>query len=172
MAKCANCNKWIIAGGKRDGDLRFCDAKCQEQGALTAVASVVPDQVVNEQAWKIHQGACPKCGGRGPIDVHTSYRVWSALVMTNWSSRPHVVCRSCGTKARMSDAARSLAFGWWGFPWGLIMTPVQVCRNLKGDAQDPAVPSLQLQKLVRLNLASQALAAGRSDLTPKPLQHT
>lgn len=26
----------------------------------------------------------------------------------------------------------SLLFGWWGFPWGLIYTPMMLITNLKG----------------------------------------
>ena len=26
----------------------------------------------------------------------------------------------------------SLVFGWWGFPWGFIYTPMALYTNLKG----------------------------------------
>src|SRR5262245_1613216 len=83
MAKCGYCGTTILFGGARDGDVRYCNADCQQRGAVAAVAQHVPDQLVSEQVWKVHQGVCPRCGGRGPVDVHTSYRVWSALVLTS-----------------------------------------------------------------------------------------
>ena len=52
--------------------------------------------------------------------------------MTSWSSKPHICCRSCGNKTRMGAALFSLLFGWWGVPWGFIMTPVQVVKNVAG----------------------------------------
>ena len=44
--------------------------------------------------------------------------------------------------------------GWWGFPFGLIMTPVQVMRNLAGifGGPNPASPSPALEKLIRRRL--------------------
>jgi hypothetical protein len=95
------------------------------------------------------------------VDVHTSYRVWSALLMTSWSSRPHVVCRSCGSRARLGDLLFSLLFGWWGFPWGFVMTPVQLVRNITGlvSSPDPTLPSAQLSRIVRLHLAANAIEA-------------
>ena len=166
MARCGYCGTTILFGGKREGETRFCNDECQQRGKLAAVSHRVPDHVVTEQVWKVHQGLCPKCGGTGPVDVHMSYRVWSALVMTSWSSRPHVVCRSCGSKARLADAGFSLVLGWWGFPWGFIMTPVQLYRNAAGlfRSQDPTKPSAQLANVIRLHIAAQAIEdRGRQD---------
>ena len=40
--------------------------------------------------------------------------------------------------------ALSLALGWWGFPFGLIFTPITVVRNLLGgkDVTDDVVAAL------------------------------
>src|SRR6185436_6143493 len=137
-----------------------CNDSCQQAGALLALASHIPEHVVQQHVWQVHQGICPKCQGPGPIDVHTSYRVWSALIMTSWSNRPQVSCRSCGRKRQLADAGLSLVFGWWGFPWGLIMTPVQVVRNVAGLArtEESAQPSSQLDKIVRMQLAAHVVA--------------
>jgi hypothetical protein len=49
----------------------------------------------------------------------------------------------------------SLFLGWWGFPWGLILTPVQIGRNLFGLVRSPSsfAPSAQLERIVRLTIA-------------------
>src|SRR4051794_34859709 len=99
MAQCDYCSTTILFGGVRDGDARYCNATCHQKGVLHGLAHVVPDDVVQEQARLIHQGECPRCGGPGPVDVHTSHRVHSFLVMTQWSSRPQVSCGSCGVKS-------------------------------------------------------------------------
>jgi hypothetical protein len=39
MASCSYCNTTILFGGKRTGDLRFCNEKCAQKGALALVAS-------------------------------------------------------------------------------------------------------------------------------------
>src|SRR5579863_3490806 len=132
MAKCDYCGSTIIFGGKRQGEHRFCNDRCLGRGALLLVSKQVSEQVVHEALWKVHQGKCPKCGGPGPIDVHVSHKVWSALIMTRWSSAPRVLCRGCGIKSQLTDAGFSLALGWWGFPWGFIMTPILIGLNVVG----------------------------------------
>ena len=157
MAKCSYCGTSIIFGGKRQGDLRFCNDKCQGAGILLSVSQQLPNDLIQPKVWEVHQGNCPRCSGRGPVDVHTSYQIWSALLLTSWKSRPHICCRSCGIKRQLGDAAFSLVLGWWGFPWGFILTPVQICRNLIGIARgvDPAKPSPELERLLRISIASQ-----------------
>jgi len=44
-------------------------------------------------------GKCSKVRWECPVDVHKAHQVLSALVMTRWSSRGYICCRSCGTKA-------------------------------------------------------------------------
>lgn len=99
------------------------------------------------------------------MDAHRSYRVWSALVLTRWSSSQQLSCRSCRvSKKQMADAAFSLVLGWWGFPWGLILTPIQVGRNLVSAAKPPEAskPSPQLEKVLRIAMAKQAVTAAQA----------
>ena len=158
MSKCDYCGTTIIFGGTRDGGLRYCSSRCQQSGMLSRVTLAVPDAELQRELWSVHQGPCPKCGGSGPIDVHVSHRVWSALVVTSWASRPQLSCRSCGIKSKLGDTAFSAVLGWWGLPWGLVMTPVQVGRNLFGlmRSSDSTRPSQQLEKLVRMQLVAKA----------------
>jgi hypothetical protein len=96
-----------------------------------------------------------------------SYRVWSALVITNWSNLQQISCRRCAVKSQLGSALFCLVLGWWGFPWGLIMTPVQIFRNLGAamDSPDLSQPSDRLERLVRVNIAGQ-LAASRPASPP------
>jgi hypothetical protein len=79
----------------------------------------------------------------------------SALVVTHWRSTPILCCESCGTKAKLGALISTLLLGWWGFPWGLVFTPVQIVRNLRGLAAsiNHAGPSPELLQLVRGELA-------------------
>jgi hypothetical protein len=45
--------------------------------------------------------------------------------------------------------------GWWGIPWGLILTPIQVARNILGifGGPDKSRPSDALRQSVRVTLA-------------------
>jgi hypothetical protein len=160
MATCAFCNSTILFGGASVGGRRFCNARCAERGTLLTMADQIPEHLVQQQLWSVHQGRCPKCTGPGPVDVHTSHRVVSMIVVTTWKSQPRVSCARCGHKAQAKDAAISLVAGWWGFPWGLIFTPIQISRNIAGmmKGPDPAKPSAQLEKMVRMSIAANAAA--------------
>lgn len=159
MTKCDYCGTTILFGGQQTGLLRFCNAQCAQKGTLVVASRQLPDSLVQQQVWAVHQGACPECSGPGPVDVDTSYRVWSALVVTQWSSHPRVSCRPCGVKAKMGDILVSGLAGWWGFPWGFIVTPVQLGRNIMGLVRSPDAtkPSRQLETMVRTMLVAQAL---------------
>jgi hypothetical protein len=161
MANCAYCGTSILFGGRRVGELRYCNATCQQRANLLAWSQQVPAPVVQQQVMSVHQGRCPQCSGPGPVDVHTSYRVFSALIITRWMNTPQVSCRSCGVKKQLIGVGYSLLLGWWGFPWGLIMTPVQIVRNISGmvSVQDPTRPSAQLERTLRVTIGAQAARA-------------
>jgi hypothetical protein len=156
MPRCDTCGTIILFNATREGDWVFCNDQCRAQGQLLDFADQLPEAFIDEHVQQTHAGPCPKCQGPGPVDVHTSHTVWSALLITSWRSRPEVCCSGCGTKAKLLASLSSAALGWWGFPWGLLATPVQITRNLAGLATspDPTAPSPALRKLVKLHLAS------------------
>jgi hypothetical protein len=159
--RCAYCDTRIFFGGTREGQFTFCSQACRQAGIRLAVSRQAPDGVVNERLWAAFHGTCPKCGGRGPVDVHTSHRVYSMLIATSWSSRVAVVCTPCGRNAKVRDALLSFALGWWALPWGIVMTPIQCGRNIAGllERPDDTRPSKHLERVVRLSLAEELLLA-------------
>jgi len=159
MAKCGYCGTTILFGGVKDSGLTFCNTECHQQGQVLVLSRSIPNDAIADQVRQIHRGPCPKCSGSGPVDVHTSYRIYSALLYSSWSSVPNVSCRSCGIKSQIGNTLFSAILGWWGLPWGLIMTPVQIGRNLFGMLKGPdeSKPSAELENLVRVSIASQAL---------------
>ena len=164
MAKCTYCGTTVLFGGKKVEGLTFCNNKCLAKGQVALVAGQVPDNIVTAQAREIHAGACPVCGERrGPVDVHTSHKVASFLIMTSWSSTPRVSCSSCASRAQLGALFYSILLGWWGIPWGIIMTPVQVVKNIAAllRSSESLTPSDQLEQLVRMSIASNALEANR-----------
>jgi hypothetical protein len=172
MAQCGYCGTTILFGGVRDGDWRFCNNKCHQNAYVLRVAQHIPPDVLERQTEEVFRGTCPQCRGLGPIDVHKVHRVWSALLLTNWNSSQKVCCRSCAVKSQLGGALFSLAFGWWGFPWGLILTPVQITRNLVGmcGGPDSTRPSAELRKFVQVCLGTQMIQASRENAaTPPPL---
>jgi hypothetical protein len=173
MRKCSYCDSNIIIGGVRDGDLRFCNQKCRQEGALLKVAQLVPEEEVKRRVLAVHQGPCPKCKRASPSDVHTSYFVWSALLLTSWKTVPEVSCVSCGRKAKILGAIGSFFLGWWGFPWGLVLTPIIVTRNLWGlvRSRPSSAPSPQLERIVRLGMAAELQRIDQTRAVPPPLKN-
>jgi len=161
MAQCDYCGTTILFGGVNDNGHRFCNQECQQRGVLLTVSEQIPEELLSQHVNAAHQGECPRCSGPGPVDVHSSYTIWSALYLTSWGTQPQVCCRSCGTKSQLKGLLFSGLLGWWGFPFGLIMTPVQIGRNVVGmfSGPDPSEPSAELKKLVSINLAAHALKA-------------
>jgi hypothetical protein len=161
-------------GGVRAGDQRFCNQKCHQNAYVLSVTKNVPPDVLDRKVEEVWRGNCPKCRGLGPIDVHKIHEVWSILVLTRWTTRSQVSCRSCATKRQLGGAAFSFFFGWWGFPWGLILTPVQVTRNIIGMNRGPdsSRASDGLRKLVLVNLGTQILAKQKAAAgqPPPPLK--
>jgi hypothetical protein len=104
----------------------------------------------------------------GPIDVHKVHKVWSAIFLTTWNSSQQVCCRSCATKSQLGGVLFSLLLGWWGFPWGLILTPVQITRNIVGmcAGPDPSHPSAELRKLVQVTLGAKMIQASQKAAPP------
>jgi hypothetical protein len=76
-------------------------------------------------------------------------------------------------KSQLGGVLFSLVLGWWGFPWGIILTPVQIGRNIAGmcGGPDSSRPSAALRKLVQVNLGAQLLQASRQNVraTPPPI---
>lgn len=161
MASCATCNSTIVFGGVRDGARRYCNQDCYAQDELVRLAKTIPAATVHQAALEIWRGRCPSCRGEGPVEYHVSHRVWSLMVVTQWVDRPDVCCRRCGNRRRLADALFSAAFGWWGFPWGVILTPVKIAKNLAGLRLSGPVmshPSKELLDHVRMALAADAIA--------------
>jgi hypothetical protein len=159
MARCAYCKTAILFGGVRDGNERYCDRRCHENGFVLKVAAQVPLETVLTEANRLHRGQCPKCGGPGPVDVHRVYRVWSAAVVTVSSHSSVVACRGCGRKSQAGGMLYSFFLGWWGIQWGFFLTPLQLTRNIVGmcGGPDPSRPSTELENFVRTAMGVQII---------------
>lgn len=159
MARCATCTTIILFGGVRADGRRYCSRRCHEGSVLVTAAEEVPDDAVRRAVEEVRMGLCPLCGGYGPVDVSTAHRIWSAVLVSSWYPVQSVCCRRCGRRRQGLALLVTLVAGWWSFPWGLVMTPVQAVRNVRGLLRDydPYVPSEELETVVRMQLAMELL---------------
>lgn len=155
MGACSQCGKSILFGGRRLDGRRYCSAACARSHPLNLAADQVPLDILQRQVSEWRQSRCPRCKRQdAAIDVYEHHRVHSLLLMTQWSTRRSVCCRRCGRRDQLLSTLYCLGLGWWGFPWGLLMTPVQIVRNILGLCQvEPARPTTAFEHVVRRQIA-------------------
>ncbi len=166
MARCYYCKSIIFIGGKKQSNLRYCGNSCFLKGQYLLLTEKLPNKVINDQVNAVHQGACPKCNKKsGPVDIHTSYTIWSFILISNLKNDAQVCCKSCGVKAQLAGTVSSFLLGWWSVPLGIVMTPVQTVRNLIAliISPNPFKPSKKLEKLIRFNLGQELYDSKRKE---------
>lgn len=154
MRDCDFCQKTIIFGGRRAGQFIFCSNSCEIMGQSLIEGYNLPDHVVDSELGRVHQSNCPLCNGRGPIDVHYYSSIWSIIYFTSWKANYKIGCRKCGIKSQVFASIFSFLFGWWGFPWGLVITPIQIGKNIKAIIFPFSTlkPSRDFEKIIRLSI--------------------
>jgi hypothetical protein len=143
----------------------FCSDRCLAAGQAAQAASRVDPTLVRQEIENLFNGPCPKCSKQnGPVDIRKSHEVWSAIILTRWSTQVALSCKSCASKRQLGAILFCGFAGWWGFPWGLIVTPIQIVRNtVELFTPNAKSPSPSLDRLVRIQLGSQIRS------TPPPL---
>ena len=153
MANCGNCGKhFFISGADGEDGTKFCDERCQMEHQLQPYIDRISVADLDQEVQRLQDSKCPECNGPGPLEVWHSHSIWSALVLTRWVNQSHFCCKSCARTHQWQGLAISTLLGWWGFPWGVIMTPVQIVRGLnavftgfpEGDATPEFIRQAQL----------------------------
>lgn len=152
---CPTCGNSILFGGIKDGKNKYCSKRCYEADEVGRHARELPSVNVEMFANEIHSGLCPKCNGTGPIDIHKSYSIYSIILYTSWKTNEHLICKKCASKQQATDLVGSFLLGWWGFPFGLIVTPIQILMNVVAMFQTPGRygPTKELLERSRLIMA-------------------
>jgi hypothetical protein len=153
MATCDFCGTYFTFGALKTGRHSFCSGACQDRGrvlqTLDQLSTADLDRYVNEA----HHSICQSCKEQKSIDVRRSHWVWSAGFVTRWGSTAKVECAVCSRPRQLKALLLSLLVGWWGVPFGVFITPVQVVRNIKGLVGGRTGPSPELRRIVLLKLA-------------------
>jgi hypothetical protein len=159
MAACEYCGTTYRGGAAVHGKLRFCTHQCRDRGRILELLDAFAPAAIDEQIERERVGPCAECGARANIDIHKSHTVYSALVWTSWKTLSHVCCQSCGRRHQMKAIAYSGFLGWWGVPFGLIITPYQLIRNIGGMLRRADRPSPDFIRVMRVQLAERVAAA-------------
>jgi len=161
MARCDHCGDLVLVGGLRDNERRYCGEDCRGQHAFQMRCDALPESTVHLRLRELRQEPCPRCQGSGPLDIHFVHWVWSAVLFTRWGKAPQFTCRSCATKRQLGGILSCVALGWWGVPWGPLVTPLQTYRNVMAivKSRDPSRVSPELEQLAREHLAREQVIA-------------
>lgn len=164
---CGFCGSSVVLARFRAGALRFCSPECRQSGVKLRASYQLPDRTVQERLWGVFSGACPECGGPGPVDYHTTRRIVSMFFLAQEVRRDLIVCARCARAALWKDTASSLLLGWWSLH-GLVLTPICCGRNLLalGRERVPTHPSNRLEITVRLQLMDELVQPGTSAVLP------
>ena len=157
MASCLHCGQIVVWGGVKKNGLTFCGEACCHAERWRHVD--VPEYLIRKNAIDMHRANCSHCGGPGPVDVHHAYRVMSFLIFSHYGTLTKFSCGSCATKFKLGALLTTLILGWWGIPWGLLLTPIYLIRNAYALVKpvSPDRPSDALLSLSQRLLAKQML---------------
>jgi hypothetical protein len=160
MVECTHCGGQILFGGIRDGRFIFCNKKCYKKGYANIIAREIPVDILTEQAQEVASNPCPLCLADEPVTAHMVHWIFSLVFFTFYKSYPVICCESCAHKTRMKYILLALVLGWWHFPSGIIMTPVQIYRNIRAmfRPMDENMASRELKQYVRMDLANRFIA--------------
>jgi hypothetical protein len=168
LASCDCCGKRYTFGALRTGPRAFCSSVCQERGRVLTALDHLPPAQVEAHVADAHRSDCPACGGRGPVDIHRAHWVWSFIFLTRWGTEPRVECVRCGRIRQAKALALSLVAGWWGVPFGLVLTPVQIVRNLIALTWPNDRPSADFRRAMLFELAHRLSTHEDRDADPSP----
>lgn len=155
--ECDFCGSSARFSALLDEGQRFCSKACLRNARLLEVSEDISKEEIHDHALRIKNSACPECHqSSSKTEVRRCYRVWSVGIFTQWTNRTHICCHSCGRKTNLGSLMFCALFGWWGIPWGIIMTSAQILANVTEmfkPLANPA-PSEALIQAARLDLAA------------------
>ncbi|MCJ8312244.1 MAG: hypothetical protein HRU38_08380 [Saccharospirillaceae bacterium] len=127
---CATCNSFIIFPGKKAGKRKYCNQHCFDMDKLGRISDDVSDTDAISRANIIKVSSCPTCQQTKALEIYKSYFVYSIILFTSWKTISELSCRSCAKKQQATNLTISSLAGWWGFPFGLIVTPIIIGANI------------------------------------------
>ena len=164
MARCDTCGNMVVFGGEHWNGMDFCSEECLQVAVTASQAEGVPEDVVLQRATALRNERCPWCGGEGPNDIHSTWSIASLLIITYRSKKEMFGCSSCGFKHKIKYFLFTGLCGWWGIPWGILMTPYFEVLNLIGLFRGmPSGPSEELKEFALKQIAKELRHRGKDE---------
>ncbi|SEW51773.1 hypothetical protein [Chitinophaga arvensicola] len=110
---------------------------------------------------------CPICdSAEDTLNATQTMEVMSFVILTQWKKKVHVGCPDCLDELNNNALGKSIALGWWGFPWGMIRTIEAIILNIKNKRSNHLdTPNEFLRSFVVTNIGQlEAHKADRSRL--------
>lgn len=87
------------------------------------------------------------CSCCGKITAQPRYAIFyeinSFVFFTRKKPIQGIFCSACAGKTSLKSTLKTLIFGWWGLPWGLLYPPFAIITNLLGGVK-PAAANAQI----------------------------
>ncbi|MBI3713798.1 MAG: hypothetical protein HY253_12680 [Burkholderiales bacterium] len=158
-SECDYCSNSARYKPTFDSGQRFCSKKCLHAARISEAAVDLTKTEIEQMAEKIRSGVCPVCNEiSSPVEVRFHHTVTSFIVLTRYTKRSSVCCVNCGRKENWKAFVSTFLLGWWGFPWGVFMTPTYLIANLGEmfEGRKVGEPSEDLLREAKFRLAMSA----------------
>ena len=92
---------------------------------------------IEQYAQLLSNLPCPVCdSNQQKLNGTVAHTVKSFLIFTTSERKPTIACPDCLDQVNDKAAWSTALLGWWGFPWGLLKTPVYIYRNFKAKKEN------------------------------------
>ena len=168
---CAFCSNKLNGKIVQAGLKQFCNETCWQSARQKEAAETLGEEQIMQHACAIQNSPCPVCGRNGSIvEYRKAHYIYSLAIFTNWSSKGRLSCHHCSIGKNIEALLICAVAGWWGIPWGIFMTPVQIVCNLielfkKGRIGQP---SPELLEIAQLYLGQQLLEQRGAEQAASP----
>lgn len=124
---------------------------------LVRVAKAQQEELFQPELLKlvdqVKKCSCPDCD-RSHVELRSNWvrNVISFILMTTNKKHPYIACPICLAKTRKKNFGLTFFFGWWGFPWGLIKTPISMISHFLDQKNESENTNEMMSDFVVKNL--------------------
>jgi hypothetical protein len=92
---------------------------------------------IDELSQRLRSLPCPLCGNKKvKLNGTIMHTVKSFIFFSSFRKEPIIACPDCLDKKNQESITSTAILGWWGFPWGILKTPIYIFNNIKAKKQN------------------------------------